>query len=129
MSCYVYMIELENGSYYTGYTTDLQKRFEAHQNKTGAKITRSFRPVRMLAAWSTPERSTALRLEAAIKKLSRHEKTAILVDRAVGRRFGLIGVRRIKVLAINQSDCNLSVQRSSKAELPLNHRALRLNRR
>ncbi|MBW7857652.1 MAG: GIY-YIG nuclease family protein [Leptonema sp. (in: Bacteria)] len=91
------MIELENGSYYTGYTTNLENRFNAHRFKKGAKITRSFRPVRMLAAWSTPDRSTALRLEAAIKKLSRQEKTALLTDRAVGRRFGLIGVRRIKV--------------------------------
>lgn len=99
MSCFVYMIELENGSYYTGFTTDLRRRFLAHGTGNGARITRSFRPVRMLAAWSTPDRSTALRLEAAIKKLSRQEKTAILTDRAVGRRFGLIGVRRIKLPA------------------------------
>lgn len=115
MSCFVYMIELENGSYYTGFTTDLRRRFLAHGTGNGARITRSFRPVRMLAAWSTPDRSTALRLEAAIKKLSRQEKTAILTDRAVGRRFGLIGVRRIKVPEINQSGYNLSAQTNSKA--------------
>jgi len=90
------MLELDNGSYYTGYTTDLRRRYEAHRSAKGAKITRSFKPVQILAAWRVVDLSTALKFEAAIKKLSRAEKEELLTVRSVGRRFGLVGIRRIR---------------------------------
>lgn len=99
MKFYVYIIELNNGAYYTGYTTDLKKRFESHKNSKGAKITRSFKPLRMLSAWKTSDRSTALKLEARIKQLSRIQKQNIIRQRFVGRQFDLMGVRRVVIPA------------------------------
>ena len=99
MKFYVYIIELNNGAYYTGYTTDLEKRFESHKKKAGAKITRSFKPLRMVSAWQVNDKSTALKLEARIKQLSRTNKEILLKQRSVGRQFHLIGVRRVAVPA------------------------------
>ena len=52
MMYYVYMLRCEDGSLYTGITTDLARRFEEHRNGKGAKYTRSRGAVRIEAAWS-----------------------------------------------------------------------------
>lgn len=78
---FVYILELENGAFYTGYTIDLDRRLAEHiHKKRGAKTTRSFRPIRLLMSWKTSDRSTALRLERAIKSLHRKEKESLIAD-------------------------------------------------
>ena len=74
MMYYVYMLRCEDGSLYTGITTDLARRFEEHRNGKGAKYTRSRGAVRIEAAWSCEEKGDALRLEMAIKKLPKGKK-------------------------------------------------------
>ena len=74
MMYYVYMLRCEDGSLYTGITTDLSRRFEEHRNGKGAKYTRSRGAVRIEAAWSCEEKGDALRLESAIKKLPKGKK-------------------------------------------------------
>ena len=69
MIYYVYMLRCEDGSLYTGITTDLE-----HRNGKGAKYTRSRGAVRIEAAWSCEEKGDALRLESAIKKLPKGKK-------------------------------------------------------
>ena len=74
MANFVYMIECEDGSFYTGYTTDLVRRFKAHLSGRGAKYTRSHKPVRVVWYTEVPTKSDALRLEHDIKQLTHDQK-------------------------------------------------------
>ena len=77
---YTYMIRCEDGTLYTGVTTDLERRFKEHsgEKKSGAKYTASHRPVRYEAAWSSENRTSASKLEYRIKKLGRAEKLRLI---------------------------------------------------
>lgn len=97
-TAFVYMLELETGAYYTGYTLDLGRRLDEHLGRgvgRGAKTTRSFPPVRLALAWKTQDRSTALRLEHAIKRLSRRQKEELVQNPRRLRSLcpGIVGVR------------------------------------
>lgn len=71
---FLYLIECEGGSIYTGITTDIGRRFAEHQAGTGARYTRSHRPVRILASMSFANRSDASKAENAVKRLSPMQK-------------------------------------------------------
>jgi putative endonuclease len=71
---FVYIIEAENGCLYTGITKDLAKRLGTHQAGKGAKFFRSSPPKRIALQKGGFDRSTALRLECQIKRLTRQEK-------------------------------------------------------
>ena len=77
---WVYILHCENDTYYTGYTTDLDKRYQSHLNGTGkCKYTRSFPPKRVAACWKIDaELSVVLSIERMIKKLSKQEKIALV---------------------------------------------------
>ena len=77
---YVYILECSNGSYYTGYTTDVERRFHEHlQGTIKCKYTRSFPPVRVAASWEVGEcLSDALKLEKKIKALPRQKKIELI---------------------------------------------------
>ena len=78
MACFVYILRCGDGSLYTGSTTDLRRRLAAHNGGRGAKYTRSRLPV-TLAYWEeAPDWPAALRREAALKKLSRARKLALI---------------------------------------------------
>lgn len=70
----LYLLECENGSYYAGITTDLDRRFAEHVFGIGARYTRANPPQRVIAAMEFPDRASASRAEAALKKLPRQEK-------------------------------------------------------
>ncbi len=70
----LYLLECENGSYYAGITTDLERRFAEHVFGVGARYTRSNPPLRVVAVKEFPDRSSASRAEAALKKLPRAAK-------------------------------------------------------
>ena len=74
------MLECENGSYYTGYTTDLARRFQEHQRGTAkCKYTRAFKPIKIAQSWQVNgSKADAMRLERDIKKLSRTEKIKLI---------------------------------------------------
>ncbi|MBR6444680.1 MAG: GIY-YIG nuclease family protein [Firmicutes bacterium] len=71
---YVYIVECSDGSLYTGWTTDVAKRVEAHNSGKGAKYTRSRRPVKLVHYEEFPTKEKALRREAQIKKLTPAKK-------------------------------------------------------
>lgn len=73
----VYMLECRDGSLYTGWTVDLAARVAAHNNGTGARYTRLRRPVRVVYWEEVPDRSAALRREAALRRLPRATKLAL----------------------------------------------------
>lgn len=75
---YVYLIECCDGSIYTGIAVDVAARFRAHTAGKGAKYTRSHPPLRLLASFPHPDRSSALKAEFAIKQLSAQAKRALV---------------------------------------------------
>lgn len=80
MNYFVYMLECSDGSYYTGYTNDLDKRVQKHNNqKGGAKYTKSRRPVKLIYSETCSSKSEAMKREYQIKKLNRKEKERILL--------------------------------------------------
>lgn len=81
----MYVLECSDKTLYCGITTDLSRRLSEHNGTTrGAKYTRSRRPVRIVASEIYQTRSSALRAEAAFKRLSRNQKMEWLSTR-VGR--------------------------------------------
>lgn len=75
---YVYILQCKDGSFYTGWTTDLEKRLAAHNAGRGAKYTRGRLPVTMVYYEVLSSKTEALRREAGIKKLSRTQKEALI---------------------------------------------------
>ena len=71
---YTYMIECEDGSLYTGWSTDPEKRFASHLAGKGARYTRARKPVRLVKTWAFETQSEAMRFEIQLKKLPRPEK-------------------------------------------------------
>lgn len=70
----LYLLECENGRYYAGITTDLERRFAEHVFGIGARYTRANPPSRVVAVMEFADRSSASRAEAALKKLPRAAK-------------------------------------------------------
>ena len=81
---YVYVLECADGSLYTGYTTDLERRVAEHDAGEGAKYTRGRTPVDLVHAESFDSKSAAMSREYEIKGLSRTEKERLLEGNAPG---------------------------------------------
>jgi putative endonuclease len=73
----LYIVECADGSLYTGITTDLLLRVEAHSEGLGAKYTRGRGPVHLRYQRRGLTRSQALREERRVKRLSREQKLAL----------------------------------------------------
>lgn len=74
----VYMLRCGDGSLYTGITNDLPRRLVRHRAGTASAYTRARRPVSLVFQERQPDRSAALRREAAVRRLSRAEKLALV---------------------------------------------------
>ena len=75
---YTYILECSDGTYYTGWTNNLEKRVATHNASAGAKYTRSRLPVRLVYFEGFDSRTEAMKREAAIKALTRPQKEALL---------------------------------------------------
>ena len=75
---FVYVLECEDGSLYTGITTDLTRRLKEHQSGTGASYTRSRKAKRIVYSERKRNRSTAQKREAEIKSWPRKKKLGLL---------------------------------------------------
>ena len=71
---YMYVLECADGSLYTGYTTDVEKRIQTHNAGKGAKYTRNRLPVRLLYQEAFASKPEAMSAEALFKKRSRQSK-------------------------------------------------------
>lgn len=78
MGWYVYMLRCGDGSLYTGITDDVEKRLAAHRSGKGAKYTRGRGPLELAYVEEQPDKSTALRREYEIKKMTRQKKLELL---------------------------------------------------
>jgi putative endonuclease len=77
MAWFVYILECEDGTLYTGVAVDVQARFAQHAAGKGAKYTRARPPRRVLASFECADRSEALKREAAIKRLPAAKKRSL----------------------------------------------------
>lgn len=78
---YTYMLRCRDDSLYTGYTTDLKRRLQTHNDGKGAKYTKARLPVEMVYHETFATKEEAMRREAAIKKLSRQEKLRLIKEK------------------------------------------------
>ena len=75
---YLYILRCKDDSLYTGITTDVEKRLEAHRAGKGAKYTRGRGPLELVYREECGDHSDALRREAEIKRLPREEKLKLI---------------------------------------------------
>ncbi len=78
MTAYCYLLECNDGSFYCGWTNDLEKRLTAHQAGTGSRYTRAHLPVKLVYFEIFAERSQAMRRESEIKSLDHIEKKELV---------------------------------------------------
>ena len=74
MSWLVYIVLCKDDTLYTGITNDIENRLKKHNNGTGAKYTRGRGPVKLVYSSEMDDKSSALKEEYRIKKLSRAAK-------------------------------------------------------
>lgn len=75
---YVYILECDDGSLYTGITTDLKRRLKEHKSGSGARYTRSRKAARFVYTEKRPDRSSALKREAEIKRWPKRKKLDLI---------------------------------------------------
>jgi len=75
---YVYVLRCSDGTFYTGYSIDVNERVRKHNGGIASKYTRSRRPVKLAAKWQYDTKSAALKAEAAFKRLTRAEKIRVM---------------------------------------------------
>lgn len=79
-SAFTYIVQCVDGSLYTGWTVDLERRLDAHNQGRGAKYTRARRPVKLVASWKLASKVEAMKLESSIKRMRRSEKEQLIVN-------------------------------------------------
>jgi putative endonuclease len=70
----VYMVSCADGTLYTGYTTNVERRIALHNAGKGGRYTRSHRPVSLVATWTFNSKGEALCAERELKRLPRKQK-------------------------------------------------------
>jgi putative endonuclease len=76
--CYCYILQCSDGTYYTGWSTDPQRRLRQHNRGKGARYTSLRRPVRLVYVELVTDRGAALRRERKLKTLSHAQKKALV---------------------------------------------------
>lgn len=84
--CFCYILECADGTLYTGWTTDVERRVKVHNAGRGAQYTRVRRPVKLVYTESQPDRPAAMRRELAIKRYPRAKKLLLIQAQVHGTR-------------------------------------------
>jgi putative endonuclease len=80
MSCYCYIVECADGTYYTGWAIDPEKRVAMHNKGRGARYTRTRAPVKLVYVEELPDRVSAMKREIAIKRMTRARKGKLICE-------------------------------------------------
>jgi putative endonuclease len=75
---FVYIVRCADGTYYTGWATDVARRLADHNAGRGGRYTRSRRPVTLIYREEVPDRQAAMRREATIKAYTRKRKERLV---------------------------------------------------
>lgn len=85
-SCFCYILECSDGTLYTGWTTDVERRLKVHNAGRGAQYTRARRPVKLVYSEALPDRAAAMRRELAIKRYPRSKKLLLIETHSPPKR-------------------------------------------
>ena len=99
---YCYIVKCSDETFYTGWTTDVERRVTQHNAGQGGRYTRIRRPVTLVYAESLPDRAAAQKRELAIKRLPRAKKLALVregINREPTGRFAYDTTGRIARMA------------------------------
>jgi len=80
MSCYCYIVECSDGTYYTGWAVDPERRVTVHNKGRGAKYTKTRLPVKLVYIEELPDRNSAMKREIAIKRMQRGRKVKLIAE-------------------------------------------------
>jgi putative endonuclease len=78
-TCYCYIVECADGTYYTGWAVDPERRLAVHNKGRGARYTKMRLPVKLVYVEAQPDRRTAMKRERAIKKMTREGKKKLFM--------------------------------------------------
>jgi putative endonuclease len=78
MNCFCYIVECVDGTYYTGWAVNPEKRVAIHNQGRGARYTRTRTPVKLVYIEELPDRKSAMKREMAIKKMKREKKMKLI---------------------------------------------------
>jgi len=84
--CFCYIVECADGTYYTGWAIDPEKRVAVHNKGRGAKYTRMRLPVKLVYVEEQADRTSALKRERAIKKMKREGKRKLIRGKRYSRK-------------------------------------------
>lgn len=90
MAWFLYMLECDGGSIYTGIAVDVAARYATHQAGKGARYTRANPPRRILATIEYPDRSAASKAEYTVKQMSAAHKWKLCASIASGAALPII---------------------------------------
>ena len=79
MAFYCYLLECADGTYYTGWAVDPERRVAVHNKGRGARYTRMRLPVKLVYVEEQPDRKSAMKREIQIKKMDRERKSRLIV--------------------------------------------------
>lgn len=80
---YVYIVKCKYGTYYTGYTDDIEKRVKAHNEGKGAKYLRGRGPVKLVHQEKHKSKNEAMRAECTIKSMTKQQKESLINKRCI----------------------------------------------
>lgn len=75
---YLYILECSDETYYTGITTDIPRRIQAHEDGKGAKYTKGRAPLKLIYSEKLADRSSASKRELQVKALSKERKVTLI---------------------------------------------------
>ena len=78
--CFCYIVRCADGSFYTGWTKDPERRVKAHNAGTGARYTRARRPVQLVLLEPAADAASAMKRERAIKAMTRPKKLSLIAE-------------------------------------------------
>jgi len=78
---YCYIVECADGTYYTGWAIDPERRVAVHNKGLGAKYTKTRLPVKLVYVEELPDRKSAMKREIAIKSMERKRKIKLIQER------------------------------------------------
>lgn len=98
---YTYILECMDGTYYTGWTNNLEKRLKDHNDGKGAKYTKARLPVSLIYYEEFQTKEEAMRREYAIKHMTRNEKKQLISEyRKQSRsKFEVVGDNKMEIIA------------------------------
>jgi len=102
---WVYILKVKNGNYYTGYTSDIARRFTEHlQENTNSKYTKAFKAVALEQAWKVCDtKGSAMSVEIFIKQQPRSKKELfILKPKMLGKAYCLEKENKIKIKTVSK---------------------------